>query len=107
VTDAAAVDDVFETGGLHVDGCYPTYDLSEWDDYAVEGAVRSTVTGFREAADGDVDISDAVRHVAGMKGADAIIVINDDPNAPIFDVADDGIADDPFEVVPALTEEFS
>jgi electron transfer flavoprotein alpha subunit len=41
-----------------------------------------------------------------MKGAETIIAINTDPNAPIMDIADYAIVDDLFDVVPHLIEEF-
>jgi electron transfer flavoprotein beta subunit len=40
VTEVAEPDDEFEISGQSIDDRYLTYDLNEWDDYAVEEAVQ-------------------------------------------------------------------
>lgn len=49
-------------------------------------------------------ISGAVQHVVGMRESDVIVAINKDARAPIFEFAHYGIADDLFQVVPAILE---
>ena len=88
--------------GAEVAGSRPVCDAGRLPIERQIGSSGQTVSPKLYVALG---ISGAIQHLVGMKGSKAILAINKDAEAPIFEIADYGVVGNIFEVMPALTEE--
>ena len=87
--------------------------------YTLSGWLRATraSSNRRLQSPGPIAVPCQIRHMAsswtathtasraGMQTSKTIVVVNKDPEAPIFELADYGVVGDLFTVVPQLTDE--
>lgn len=96
------IEELAEVLGAEVGGSRVAVELGWLDHENQVGQTGKTVSPKLYIACG---IFGAIQHVVGMQGADIIVAINKDPNAPIFKVAHYGINGDLHQVIPAIIKE--
>jgi len=95
------VQELADVLGAQIGSSRPVVDAGWLPPYRQIGSSGQTVAPQLYLALG---ISGAIQHVVGMKGARNVVVINKDPDAPMFELADYGIVGDIVEIIPKLTE---
>jgi electron transfer flavoprotein alpha subunit len=97
--NVAIAEDLAEAMGAAVSCSRPVVDAKWMDKSRQVGSSGQTVRPKVYIACG---ISGSFQHLAGIKGSPFMVAINKNPKAPIFRVADVGIAADILEFLPAL-----
>ena len=81
-------------------GCTRPLVESGWMDYSAQ--IGQTGVSVAPKLMVSIGISGAIQHTSGIGGSETIVAINEDPEAPIFGLAQYKVVGDCHEVVPAL-----